>query len=87
MTDDIRTDPKPQHTELDLHRLPQLIGDAMLAADPDAADDIRRDLVLGDFGWLLDGWDDQGHAKVEVIAHRDGRVAGSLRVHWSQLVE
>ena len=83
--DEIRTDPKPADVELDYDRLPQLIGDAMIAADPDCADEIGRALVLGEFGWLLDEFDDFGIATVSVVAQRDGRVAGWLRVHWSQL--
>lgn len=86
MTDDIRTDPKPPDVVLGIDMLPRLISDAMIAAEPENPDELRRDLVLGEFGWLLDGWDDFGHATVEVIDRRDGRVTGSLRVHWSDLL-
>jgi hypothetical protein len=82
--DEIRTDPKPPDVVLDRDRVPQLIGAAMLAADPDD-DDLRRDVLLGHFGWMLDGWDDHGFATVEVVARRDGRVLGSVRLHWSNL--
>lgn len=76
---DIRTDPLPPGVELDYDRLPQLIGEAMIAADPDYANEIQRDLVLGEFGWLIDKFDEQGTATVSVIAQRDGRIAGRVR--------
>jgi hypothetical protein len=83
--DEIRTDPKPPDVVLDRDRVPQLIGAAMLAADNDD-DDLRRDLILDEFTWILDGWDDHGQATVEVIARRDGRLLGSVRLHWSRLL-
>ena len=77
--------PKPADAVLDFDRVPQLVGDAMLSVAIHDDDELRCDLVLGEFTWLLDGWDDHGLATVQVIASRDGRTLGAVRVHWSAL--
>jgi hypothetical protein len=89
MSDDIRLDPMPDYADgtLDFERVAQLVGEAVHAVDDELHHQISEAIQAEQCRWALSSRPDEHGYFTATLLYIGGDFLGTVRIHWSRLVE